>query len=94
MSTLEILRTQIDEIDDQLLKLLIKRLSIVENIGKIKENSKLPVQDLKREAAILKRINELAPSNNKECITELFQHIIRYCKDHQAIKRNLKDDCC
>jgi len=36
---LKLLRYEIDTIDDQLLKLLIQRSSIVEKIGNIKKNS-------------------------------------------------------
>ena len=51
---LKLLRSEIDTIDDQLLKLLIQRSLIVENIGIIKKSSD-KVVDKSRESEIISR---------------------------------------
>lgn len=58
---MEELRNQIDEIDQQLLQLLAKRLDVSKKIGDYKKNNGLPVKDIKREELIIeKRSKSLA----------------------------------
>lgn len=56
ISNIAVLRKQIDTIDNDLLNLLHKRLSIVNEIKKYKKNSKINVFSSEREAFILKKI--------------------------------------
>jgi len=56
---LELQRENIDEIDRKLISLLIKRIRIVKNIGKIKKLKDLPVNNAQRENEILKTIEKL-----------------------------------
>ncbi len=58
MKTLIQLRQEIDTIDVEILKLVAKRLSIVEKIGKIKKQTGTPVIDTTRKQQALKhRLN-------------------------------------
>jgi chorismate mutase len=49
-------RKEIDKIDDQILQLLEKRLTIVKQIADLKNQKNLPIRDTKREAVILENI--------------------------------------
>jgi chorismate mutase len=49
-------RKEIDTIDEQMLQLLEKRLTIVKQIADLKNQQNLPIKDAKREAVILDNI--------------------------------------
>ena len=50
------LRTQIDDIDDQIVSLLHRRADIAHEVGTIKAKSGLPIVDREREGAIMRKI--------------------------------------
>lgn len=66
---LNALRKEIDEIDNQLKTLLIKRMSICLDIAKYKSRNNLPKEDVAREKQIIERLkrNEKFPGMI-ECI--------------------------
>ena len=49
-------RKEIDTIDEQMLQLLEKRLTIVKQIADLKNQQNLPIRDTKRETVILNNI--------------------------------------
>lgn len=53
---LDIIRQEIDQIDDQIVKLLEERMHLVEGVVAYKKASGKPILDTKREAVILKRL--------------------------------------
>lgn len=53
-------REQINAIDHQLVDLLVKRLDVVVNVGKLKQQANQPVLDSKREKAVIDKIVQLA----------------------------------
>ncbi len=69
-------RQQIDEIDNQIIYLLEKRLKIVKKIKKYKKN----IIDLNREKKILDKINS-------QYIKDIYKTIL---KNSRKIQRNLK----
>ena len=82
--SLEKLRSRIDELDSELLKLLNERAKCVIEIGKIKQKEKKDVLDPLREKELLDRLNKV----NKGPMTDamviyLFQQIIDTLKDLQ-----------
>ena len=82
--SLEKLRSRIDEIDSELLKLLNERAKCVTEIGKIKHKEKKDVLVPLREKELLDRLSRV----NKGPITDamviyLFQQIIDTLKDLQ-----------
>ena len=82
---LKLLRSEIDTIDDQLLKLLIKRSLIVENIGIIKKSSD-NVVDKSRESEIISRLLDLHKGNfAKDSIVRIWREIFK----HQFIRTKL-----
>ena len=82
--SLEKLRSRIDELDSDLLKLLNERANYVIKIGKIKQKEKKDVLDPLREKELLDRLRIV----NKGPMTDamviyLFQQIIDTLKDLQ-----------
>ena len=70
-------RKRIDEIDEQLAKLLSERSCCVIEIGKIKRQKQLPVYDPEREKEILERLlrDNPGPLEN-EALKRLFERIL------------------
>lgn len=58
MGPLTHFRNEIDEIDDHMVELLIRRLTIVEEIGALKKANGLSVYDPAREQTLLERLSE------------------------------------
>lgn len=54
------IRTEIDQIDEQLTGLFVKRMHIAEAVAEYKRENKLPVYDAAREADIMARVSGLA----------------------------------
>jgi len=81
---LSLLRKRIDEIDEEIVKLLRERLKLATEIGKIKEKQNLQAFDLQREKQILKRILELNQGEfPEETLTVIYSEIIRACRASQ-----------
>ena len=82
--SLEKLRSRIDELDSELLKLLNERAKCVIEIGKIKQKEKKDVLVPLREKELLDRLRQVnkGPMTDKMAIY-LFQQIIDTLKDLQ-----------
>ena len=82
--SLEMLRSRIDELDSELLKLLNERAGCVIKIGKIKQKEKKDVLVPLREKELLDRLSSinLGPMTDT-MVVYLFQQIIDTLKDLQ-----------
>jgi chorismate mutase-like protein len=71
-------RAEIDEIDQRLLDLLNQRARIVEDIGKLKREHRMPVLDGTREAEVLRRLRaqNQGPLDTRS-VAAIFRSIIR-----------------
>lgn len=79
------LRSQINQIDDQLVRLLNDRAAVAAGIGKLKAAAGVRVYDPERELAILKRINTLNKGPlNKGDMEAIFAAIITACRELQS----------
>jgi len=58
LSALEGLRRQIDDIDEDLLDTIIRRLKVAEKIGRVKAREGLPLTDRERERELRRRWRE------------------------------------
>lgn len=76
MERLHELRKEIDEIDEQIIKLLEERLRIAKEIGEIKRELNLPIRDEKREEEVLKKAGKFR---------EVFKKIVEVCRDVQRL---------
>ena len=85
---LNILRSQINEIDEKLIDLLNKRLKIALHIGKIKTEQKLPVFNETREKEVLDFVKTKNTGPLKEDQVEtIFQMIMEICRNAQHQSR-------
>jgi len=60
MEKISSLRKRIDEIDEQILRLLKERVDVCENIGMIKREQRIPVMDRRRENELYTRVTGIA----------------------------------
>jgi monofunctional chorismate mutase len=86
--TINKLRSKIDELDDQIFSLIVKRLKQTQQIGKIKDEAKLPIGDSTRENNIINRLHkELEKDLSREQIKKILEPIILISKDLQREKK-------
>jgi chorismate mutase/prephenate dehydratase len=87
MNTLEECRAKIDEIDNAMVELLNRRMTVVHRVGEIKHESKAAVYRPEREKAIIDRLSEISKNNggllNRQAIEAIFLEIF-------AVARNLE----
>lgn len=76
MNDIEQLRKHIDDIDEEIVKNIGERISIVKKIGELKKAADQEVQDPNREAKLLLRMNEL--SHTYGVPLEIVLHIFDY----------------
>ena len=80
MDALNPLRQRIDEIDDEILRLLTERAEIVLEVGRIKNTHQAPLHVPEREAAILKRLMDNNPGPFPQAaVKSVFKEIISHC---------------
>ncbi len=77
------LREQIDQLDDELLKLINRRAGLAQQIGHLKEDGK--VMRPEREAQVLKRLqdNNTGPLGNR-AVVQLFTEVMSQCRALEA----------
>ena len=86
--TINKLRSKIDELDDQIFSLIVKRLKQTQQIGKIKEEAELRIGDSTRENNIINRLHgELEKDLSREQIKKILEPIILISKDLQREKK-------
>ena len=76
--TIEHWRTEIDEIDRELLRLLNRRARLAMKVGTLKQNAGLPCCDIERERDVLTRLQQAngGPLDSR-AIGKLFRRVIR-----------------
>ncbi len=75
MDSLQTIRKQIDDIDDNILALFAKRFSLVKSLGKIKKEEHLPIKDIKREEEKLNMLIKKGQRMPEAFIKEVWQRI-------------------
>ena len=78
----EELRKKIDRIDDRILDLIERRISIAEKIGKAKRKKGRPIVDSSREREILNKLTGKTKLN-KDFVRKTFEGIIEYCRENE-----------
>lgn len=76
MNDIEQLRKQIDDIDEEIVKNIGERISIVKKIGDLKKAADQEVQDPQREVKLLLRMRELSQTYGVPL--EMVIHIFDY----------------
>ena len=81
---LDIIRQEIDQIDDQIVKLLEERMHLVEEVVAYKKTSGKPILDTKREAVIFEKVrNRVENKRYQETVVATFSDILKRSRDYQ-----------
>lgn len=82
--TISQLRSRIDVLDELILHLLNQRAAAAQQIGRLKKQERLEVEDTGREAAVLAHVVEQNQGPlTADQATVIFQQIIAGCRDLQ-----------
>jgi chorismate mutase-like protein len=84
---LELYRVQIDDVDRRIVELLNERTRVVEDIGRVKREAKLPIYEPKREVQVFENVTgcnqgPLTP----DALRGIFERIIDEMRKIQRIK--------
>ena len=86
---LDIIRQEIDQIVDQIVKLLEERMHLVEGVVAYKKASGKAILDTKREEAIFEKVrNRVEDKQYQETIVATFSDILKRSRDYQG--KNIK----
>lgn len=78
------LRKQINEIDDEILSLYLKRMNISKQIGQYKKEHNIPIYDQKREEELINNLlNKIDNNELKENYKKIIQLILIESKNQQ-----------
>ena len=81
---LDVIRQEIDQIDDQIVKLLEERMHLVEGVVAYKKASGKPILDSKREEVIFEKVrNRVTNKSYQETIVATFSDILQRSRDYQ-----------
>ena len=86
------IRTKIDEIDDGILDLYLKRMELVKEVAKNKIETGKAVNDTSREDSIVYRLSKSTPDELKFYLKEVYSTIFAVSKSYQStlISKNSK----
>ena len=78
------IRQEIDQIDDQIVKLLEERMHLVEGVVAYKKASGKPILDSKREEVIFEKVkNRVEDKRYQETIVATFSDLLKRSRDYQ-----------
>ena len=87
------LRNKINEIDNEILSLYLKRMNISKQIGQYKKEHNLPIYDSKREEELINNLlNKIDNNELKENYKKIIQLILIESKNQQY-STNVKSRC-
>ena len=90
MNQLEILRTKLDDIDLEIIKLYEERMEIVKKVINFKINNNLPILDSSRESKMLE--NNLQKINNLE-FKKYYQDVLNgFLKASKNLQKDILDN--
>lgn len=85
---LEVLRRQIDAVDERFVELLAERFRITRRVGRIKSDRGLPAQDSIREAQIDEKVRRLAAEHalDEGLVSDVLRAVIdRVVAEHREL---------
>ena len=81
---LDSIRQEIDQINDQIVKLLEERMHLVEGVVAYKKTSGKPILDTKREEVIFEKVrSRVEDKRYQETIVATFSDILKRSRDYQ-----------
>lgn len=83
MIKLNLLRKKIDDIDDELIALFLKRLDISKEIGELKKENNMKIYDSKREEEIIGMSLKNIDDNQKKYVEKFLRTLMDISKEVQ-----------
>lgn len=83
LTDLSVLREQINEIDDEICRLFVKRMDVTLGVAKYKQANGLPVLDAGRERQVLEKVSERVGEEYEVYARTLYQSIMDLSRSHQ-----------
>tara|TARA_B100000131_G_C18006425_1_gene568597 strand:+ start:147 stop:410 length:264 start_codon:yes stop_codon:yes gene_type:complete len=78
------LRKKIDDLDEQIIQLLKRRMQISKDVGSLKEKLHIPIEDKTREYEIIERLTQKAGKNlSEEQLIRIFTAVFKSSKQVQ-----------
>ena len=78
------LRNEIDNLDEEIIQLLKKRMRISKEVGQLKEKLDIPIEDKEREKEIIDRLTTQAGKNlSEEQLIRIFTAVFKSSKQMQ-----------
>lgn len=82
---LENLRKNVDEIDEELVELLIRRMAVSKKIGVIKAKAGLPIADTAREISVIQKLkNATTDEHELAALVNIYRTILEGSRAVQA----------
>lgn len=82
MSELDVLRKDIDVIDERIADLLLSRFAVVREIGAVKKRDGIPVTNSGREEEVIAKVRSYAlDAAEKDAVEKAYRAIIQASKD-------------
>jgi chorismate mutase len=92
---IEELRSRIDVIDEQLVRLLNVRVACAVEVGRLKHEAGLPIYQPEREAQVLNRVRasatELAGPLEAEAVVRIFERVIDEARRAERLAASRRD---
>ena len=90
---LEQFRVQIDDVDRRIVALLNERTRVVEEIGRVKREARLPIYEPKREEQVFQNITECnAGPLTPEALKRVFERVIDEMRTVQRVRMETQGD--
>ncbi len=95
LTSIEELRSRIDVIDEQLVRLLNVRVACAVEVGRLKHEAGLPIYQPEREAQVLAGVRqsatELAGPLTAEAVVRIFERIIDEARRAERVASELRE---
>ena len=82
---LQEIRSQIDQVDDELVRLYSKRMELTREVGRYKREHGIPVLDTERERKLLNRVGEKAGEEHENGVRALFGFLMSQSRTAQML---------
>ena len=86
-------RVQVDDVDRRIVELLNERTRVVEQIGRVKREAKLPIYEPKREELVFQNVTRSnAGPLTPEALKRVFERIIDEMRTIQRVRMEAQGD--
>ena len=85
------LRQGIDKLDDQIAELFVRRLKLIDGVGREKARLQLDISAVEREQSIINRVTIIADKDFEPYMASLFDSIFHICKLYEVAIRTGAD---